>query len=439
MINQVDQDFRDARFRAFLNAIRGALRQQPTTLLPFEEVRGRVFIRGQRDAGFQTVPLDRIVGSEGRYTDFDRLFLPLSDRTRDRWKSISRAQYQEIPLPPVELYQIGQIYFVRDGNHRISVARQRGQVDIDAHVIELKTDVPLTPELDQRDLLLKEEQSDFLEWTNLAQLRPGASIEISELGGYLDLTRHIEGHRYFLSLERGQEVSAEEAITHWYDTVYLPLIAAIRRSGIVEAFGGRTEADLYLWIMDHRHYLTEQAGHDPGADAAVRDYTSRFGPAKARWQIKKHPISPQEQRFLEASGLERSRPGLAITLSDPADYETLWRHIRDHQYYQGRELLREVALPEAAASWYDRVYQPVIRALERQGTLDHFPNQTPADLYLLVMNHLSYLQAQGVTIDITGAAEDYAARFDTAQTTLLAGALFHARRLLGRVLYARPA
>jgi len=435
MSNQANQDFRDARFSAFLNAVRGALLQQPTTLLPFEEVRARVFIRGQRDTGFQSVPLDRIIGSEGRYTDFDRLFLPRNDRTKDRWKSISRAHYQEIPLPAVELYKIGAIYFVRDGNHRISVARQRGQVDIDAHVIELTTDVPLTPDLDQHDLLLKEEQSDFLEWTNLAQLRPGASIEISELGGYLELTRHIEGHRYFLGLERGHEVRSEEAVAHWYDTVYLPLVAAIRRSGIVEAFRGRTEADLYLWIMDHRHYLTEQAGHDPGAGAAVQDYATRYGPPKARRQIKKHPIAPAEQQFLEWSSLDHTRPGLAVALSDPAGYETLRRHIHDHQYYLGQELMREVAIQEAAASWCDRVYQPVIHALERQGTLEHFPNQTPADLYMLVMQHLSYLLAQGVAIDVTGAAEDYAAQFDTPRMTLLAGALCHARRLVSRALY----
>jgi hypothetical protein len=101
MSGQANQDFRDARFSAFLHAIHGALLQQPTTLLPFEELRARVFIRGQRDAGLPAVPLDRIIGSEGRYTDFDRLFLPRNDRTRDRWQSISRAQYQDILLPPV--------------------------------------------------------------------------------------------------------------------------------------------------------------------------------------------------------------------------------------------------------------------------------------------------------------------------------------------------
>jgi hypothetical protein len=435
MSDQAEQDFRHARFSAFLNAAHSLLRQQPSTLLPFEEVRTRIFIRGQRDTGFQTVPLARIIGSQGRYADFDRLFLPRSDRTKERWKSISRAQYQDIILPPVELYKIGEIYFVRDGNHRVSVARQRGQVDIDAHVIELTTDVPLTPDLSHSDLLLKQEQSDFLKWTNLPQLRPDTHIEISALGGYLDLTRHIEGHHYFLALERGQEVRPEEAIAHWYDTLYLPLVAAIRRSGIVEAFPNRTEADLYLWIMDHRHYLTEQAGRDPGADAAVRDYTTHFGPGKARQQIKKHPILAEEQQFLEWSGLNRTRPGLTVVLSDPAGYETLRRHIHDHQYYLGQERKREIALDEAAGSWCDRVYHPVIQALERQQTLDYFPNQTPADLYLLVMQHLSYLLKQGIVIDVTGAAEDYAAQFGTTRMTLLAGALCHARRLLNRALY----
>lgn len=434
---QVEYDFTRARFRSFLNAIRGALLHKPTALLPFEEVRSRVLIRGQRDLGIQTVPLDRIVGSEGRYTDFDRLFLPRSELTQDRWKSIGRAHYQDITLPPVELYKIGDIYFVRDGNHRISVARQRGQLDVDAHVVELKTDVPLTPDLSVENLILKEEQSDFLEWTGLAELRPGINIEVSQPGGYLDLIRHINGHRYFLSLERGEEVSREEAILDWYDNVYLPLVSAIRRSRILEAFPGRTEADLYLWIMEHRHYLTEQQGHDPGADEALIDYATRFGPARARRQIRYRKPWPEELQFLRWCGLDRTRPGADLHLSDPKGYETLRRHVQDHQYYMGQELNREVSVQEGAASWYDRVYLPVTEALARQQAPDRFPNQTLTDLYLLVMNHLSYLREQGAEIDIAAAAEDYAARFGHEKMALLAGALHHARRLLNRALSMR--
>jgi hypothetical protein len=432
--DKVQQDYSRARWGAFFNSIRGTLRGQPAALLPFEEVRSRVHIRGQSDLGIQTVPLARIIGSEGRYRDFDRSFLPLSEKTGTRWKRIGRARYEDYPLPPVELFKLGTVYFVRDGNHRISVARQHGQIDIDAHVVELKTDVELSADMRQQDLLLKEEQSDFYLWTDLKQLRPGAAIEVSEPGGYLDLLRHINGHRYFLGFERGAEVPLPDAVTHWYDVVYLELVDAIRRGNVLGDFPGRTEADLYLWIMDHRHYLTEQAGYDPGPDEAVSQYVAQFGSLRARRKAKHTATMPGERAFLQWSGLATSRPGCAIGLSDSTGYERLQRHIADHQYYLGQEAGHAIAMADAAASWYDRVYLSVVDALERQQATQLFPGQTLADLYLLVMEHLSSLRDQGVAIDVPGAAVDYAERFGKSRLPILLGVLHSARRMIARAL-----
>jgi hypothetical protein len=303
---QVDQDFQRARLWALLRGAVSALRQEPRTLLPFEEVRSRLNVRGQHDRGIQTVPLAQIVGSEGRYADFDRLFMPRHEATKERWKNIGRAHYNDVILPPVELYKLGGVYFVRDGNHRVSVARQQGQTDIDAYVIELVSDVPLRADMTANDLATLEERSDFLEWTNLAALRPGQDIEVSQPGGYLDMIRHINGHRYFKSLELGYELTSEEAVLSWYDTIYQPLIEAIERTGVLAAFPERTPADLYLWIMDHRHYLTQQAGVDPGAEQATLDYTRQFGDRR----ISRHlapPPGPEEQEFLRRRPAPRSR------------------------------------------------------------------------------------------------------------------------------------
>ena len=117
---------------------------------------------------------------------------------------------ESVELPPVELFKIGDIYFVRDGNHRVSVARQQGQNYIDAYVTELQVDVPLNPNLSVLDLLPKEEYSDFLIWTNLHELRPDERIEFSELGGYLELVRHINAHRYYLHTVRTRNVSGPD-------------------------------------------------------------------------------------------------------------------------------------------------------------------------------------------------------------------------------------
>jgi hypothetical protein len=269
--------FEEARRRALLAALLDAIRRQPNDLLAFEEVRARLNIRGQRYLGHQVVPLDRIVGSEGRYGDFDRRFLPRSDASKNRWTKVNDAMIRDVALPPIDLYKIGEVFFVRDGNHRVSVARQRGQTYIDAFVTELMVDVPLAPDLSVRDLLLKEEYSDFLEWTSLADLRPAQRIEFTELGGYLELVRHINGHRFFLNQSRETPVTRDEAVASWYDNVYLPVVAAIHAQNALEHFPGRTEADLYRWVMDHRWYMREALGEDPGPDAAAAHYVAEFG------------------------------------------------------------------------------------------------------------------------------------------------------------------
>jgi hypothetical protein len=260
-----------------LAALRDIFRGQPNTMLSFEEVRARLNVRGQRYLGRQVVPLDHIIGSEGRYLDFDRRFLPRSDVLKERWSKIDQAMLQAVDLPPVDLYKIGDIYFVRDGNHRVSVARQQGVEFIDANVVELIVDVPLDPDLSVRDLLMKEEYSDFLEWTDLHTLRPDERIEFSELGGYLDLVRHINAHRYYLGRQLKRDVGRDEAVADWYDHVYMPIVRVIREQNLLKQFPGRTEADLYHWIMDHRWYMLERSGADPGPEAAAAEYVALFG------------------------------------------------------------------------------------------------------------------------------------------------------------------
>jgi hypothetical protein len=295
--NRVDQDFRLARRTALHMAVRGRLRRAPTTLLPLQDVSSRILIRGQRDLGIRTVPIDNIVGSEGRAYDFDRHFLPRTETTQARWKRIDLAYYQEVSLPPVDLYKLGEIYFVRDGNHRVSVARHRGQTEIDARVVEFQTDIPLTPDLDEAALIGKEAQSKFIQRTNILRLRPGIVVPqtASDPEAYQELLRHIDGHRYFMGLDRDKAITLDQAIVHWYDAVYLPQIEAIRNTGIAGAFGGHTESTLYLRIMDHRHYVTEQAGRDLGPDAAAIDYALRFGPWRARRKVRKGNLSRVKQ------------------------------------------------------------------------------------------------------------------------------------------------
>lgn len=271
-------DFNRARRKAFLGQVLALLTRTPNDLLSFDDVRARLNVRGQHYLGLRTVPLEHIVGSEGRYADFDRQFAPRSEATRQRWLAVDRAHREARGLPPVELYKLGDVFFVKDGHHRISVARLQGQREIEALVTELVVDVPLAPDLSMRDLLLKEEYSDFLEWTGLADRRPDQRIEFSEPGGYLDLIAHMNAHRYFMGQEAGREIARDEAVVSWYDRVYLPVVQVMRETRALEAFPERTEADLYRWIMHHRWLLRERnGGADPGPLVATEDYVRLFG------------------------------------------------------------------------------------------------------------------------------------------------------------------
>lgn len=277
-------DFTAARTKAFFRAVLAFLRGTAARneLLPYQAVREKLRIGGPIYRGVQTVRLDQVVGSVNRYRDFDRAFLPRNDYTAERWQRINRAWYEDVSLPPVLLYKVGDVYFVVDGNHRVSVAREQGQEFIDAEVRECAVKVPVTSDLRPEDLEILGAKVEFLDRTGLDRLRPQARLDVTILGGYERLLEHIAVHRYFMGLDFRRDISEAEAVAHWYDEVYSPVVNVIRESGLLEAFPGKTEADLYLWIIDHRHYLVEQGLAElvePGqmAEEFVRHYWSSAG------------------------------------------------------------------------------------------------------------------------------------------------------------------
>jgi hypothetical protein len=251
-------DFAAARLKAFFNTLLALLTGQRNELLAFDAVKEKLHIGGPIYRGVRTVPIAQIIGSVDRYRDFDRAFLPKADFMAERWQKVNRAWYQELNLPPVLLYKVGQVYFVVDGHHRVSVAREKGQADIEAEVRECAVRVPITPDLNPDDLEVLGEKVDFLERTGFDRVRPQAELAVTVLGGYDRMLEHIAVHRYFMGLDYQRDIADDEAVGHWYDTVYLPVVAVIRDSEVLAAFPGRTETDLYLWVLDHRHYLVSQ-------------------------------------------------------------------------------------------------------------------------------------------------------------------------------------
>ena len=312
-------DFDRARRKAFMNELASTMSGRPNWLLSFDEVQRTLRLTGQYYGGVQQVPVSQIVGSVDRYHDFDRQFLPTQSFTRPRWESVDIANLTDVDLPPVQLYNVGGVYFVKDGNHRVSVAKEKGMEFIDAEVIECPTTVPL-PNLstikDQQDLLRLAEYARFLEQTRLDKLRENVRIEFTSLGRYDVLLEHISAHRWYMGVERNRPIEWEEAVLDWYDHVYCPLVQIIEENQILADFTGRTAGDLYLWIMDHRWYLREDTGVDIGPHTAALSYDAQYG----KWTRK-------VVRFLQRLQQNTTRPlvvsarrvARALKASSPAD------------------------------------------------------------------------------------------------------------------------
>lgn len=252
-------DFHRARAQASLQEVTSRLRGKSVDLLSYEEVAARLRVTGKASAGRRPIPLDAIVGSVGRYGDFTRTFLPRRNWDAQRWAHV-RAASEIKELPPIDVYQIGDAYFVLDGNHRVSIARQEGVTHIDAVITTVQTRVPLSPDDDPDSLIVKFEYADFLAATRLDQLRPGADVRVSAAGQYAHLENLIEVHRYFREEEEQREIDDREAVSGWYDQAYLPVVEIIREQGILRYFPGRTETDLYVFIATHRAQLRSEMG-----------------------------------------------------------------------------------------------------------------------------------------------------------------------------------
>jgi hypothetical protein len=266
-------DFRRARRRAGLRALLARIRGESNELFSYEEVlrqlRGKIFATPT----LEEIPLRLIRGSVGRYREFTREFLPRSDQQEERWARVKSAVTGLSGVPPIEVYQIGEVYFVQDGNHRVSVAREMGLETIEAYVTRVETPVPLRASDQPDDLIIKAEYADFVAATRLDRLRPDANLVVTAPGRYADLLEHIEVHRYYMGQNQQREVSWEEAVAHWHDSVYLPVAETIRGRGLLLGFPRRTEADLYLWITRYRSELEQALGWDISTDAAALELT----------------------------------------------------------------------------------------------------------------------------------------------------------------------
>jgi hypothetical protein len=280
---QASEDFSKARGKALFSRIQHFMDVDKDNLLSFNDVKEILKPKSETYRGMQTISIDLIVGSEGRYRDFNKYFFPRAEHLRSRWEQVDVAQLKDIILPPIQLYEIGGVYFVRDGNHRVSVARSQGMEFIDAEVTSLSSEITISPSMTKDELrvsLIAYEKKIFYEKTQFEELTGCKDLDFSATGQYDVIYNHILVHKYYLNQQVSGEIPFLESLVSWYNNVYGPIIKIIREERLYLHFPGRTPGDLYVWIVKHWDFLKKKYGGGFSVSEAARDFSQKYGTAR---------------------------------------------------------------------------------------------------------------------------------------------------------------
>jgi hypothetical protein len=273
----VQTDFSRARRRSALARLSRRLRREPgdiDVVLPFEEVVAALGRKGERHIGLRTIPLDSIVGSVDRTRDFDRNFRPTSGRVRRRWEGVAAAMRRGESMPPIDVYKIGDFYFVKDGHHRVSVARAMGNEVIEADVTEVITDVGPGREIRLDDLPLKSHQRLFFERVPLTG-ESRERIRLSREADYAKLAEAVEAWGMRVMQSRQTLMSRAEVAAEWFAEDYEPIVAALREADLV---GEGTETEAYVRITALRYMLLRTHEWDEQVLERLREELARPAP-----------------------------------------------------------------------------------------------------------------------------------------------------------------
>lgn len=268
---QAEGDFAKARNRALVNELQNFLNPDKRRLLSFHDVKEILKPKNEVYVGMRSVPITLVAGSEGRYRDFDNHFLPTSANLRHRWESVDEAHLTDVQLPPIQLYEIGGLYFVRDGNHRVSVAKAQGVEFIDAEVISLKSEIVLkpgvTPETVQKKVIEYEKRVFYSE-TGFGDLTDNWDLDFTSPGQYDVIYNHILVHKYYINETVPTEIPFSDALLSWHKNVYQPVIKIIVGQKLLRKFHGRTASDLYVWIIKQWDELKQKYGEEISLEEA---------------------------------------------------------------------------------------------------------------------------------------------------------------------------
>jgi hypothetical protein len=247
-------DFSRARRRHEVGQLARRLRREPddiNQILPFDEVVEALGRRGERRLGLHTLDLDSIVGTVDRTREFDRSFRPTSRRVRQRWERIAKAMRRGEPMPPIDVYRIGGLHFVRDGHHRVSVARQLGLEVIEAYVTEIITEVGPDDATRPSNLFLKGHERLFFERVPLPE-EARARIRLPRGSQYADLAESVEAWGFRAMQERREFLTREQVARLWFEEEYVPVVELVRRAGLT---GRGTDTEAYDRVAALRYML----------------------------------------------------------------------------------------------------------------------------------------------------------------------------------------
>ena len=250
----VENDFLRARRRQVLARLAHRLRREPddvNLILPFDEVVAALGMRGEQQLGLQTIPLHTIVGTVDSTRDFDRRFRPTTGRVRERWERLALAQRRGEAIPPIDVYRIGDMHFVQDGHHRVSIAMATGAKTIDAYVTEVLTQLPPTGIRGRRDLLVKSYERMF---RARVPLTPAAlaKITVTDPWSYAVLGEAVEAWGFRCMQDQGRFMDRAEIARRWYTEEYGPVVRMLRSADLI---GPRTEAEAYMQVAAERYRL----------------------------------------------------------------------------------------------------------------------------------------------------------------------------------------
>jgi len=250
----VEDDFLRARRHQVLARLAQRLRREPddvNVIMPFDEVVAALGFRSERRLGLQTIQLNAVVGTVDSTRDFDRRFRPTTGRVRERWERLALAQRRGEPIPPIDVYRIGDLYFVQDGHHRVSIAIATGAKTIEAYVTEVLTQIPATGIRGRRDLLVKNYERLFRERVPLPA-EALAKITVTDPWSYAELGETVEAWGFRYMQDKGQFLNRAEIARHWYNEEYVPVVRMMRAADLI---GSRTEAEAYMRVAAERYRL----------------------------------------------------------------------------------------------------------------------------------------------------------------------------------------